>query len=172
LDIDIKRVGSEHDIRIVSALAELIWTQHFTPIIGRAQVSYMLQKFQRYESIYTQIHDGYEYYLVNEKDNPSGYFAIIPDYNSKKVMLSKIYLKLDVRGKGYGKKILQFIEEKTQSMHIDVLWLTVNRFNYDSINWYVRRGFKITKEVKTDIGGGFFMDDFIMEKTSSRFPGP
>ena len=40
--------------------------------------------------------------------------------------------------------------------------LTVNKKNF-SINIYKRLGFSIVEDVKTDIGGGFFMDDYVME---------
>jgi len=42
--------------------------------------------------------------------------------------------------------------------------LGVNRFNEKAIRAYRRNGFAIREELKTDIGGGFVMDDFIMEK--------
>jgi len=42
--------------------------------------------------------------------------------------------------------------------------LGVKRFNEKAIRAYRRNGFAIREELKTDIGGGFVMDDFIMEK--------
>ena len=41
--------------------------------------------------------------------------------------------------------------------------LTVNRFNADSIAVYQKWGFVTLREEKTPIGGGYFMDDYIME---------
>ncbi|MEM9329381.1 MAG: hypothetical protein AAGA85_27215 [Bacteroidota bacterium] len=41
--------------------------------------------------------------------------------------------------------------------------LTVNKFNIDTIAWYERRGFVKREEVKMDIGGGYFMDDYVMQ---------
>ena len=35
---------------------------------------------------------------------------------------------------------------------------------------YERRGFNTIDEVKKDIGGGFYMDDYIMEKILSPQP--
>ena len=40
----------------------------------------------------------------------------------------------------------------------------MNRFNEKAIGAYRRNGYAIRQELKTDIGGGFVMDDFIMEK--------
>jgi hypothetical protein len=40
---------------------------------------------------------------------------------------------------------------------------SMNKYNKDSIEWYLRKGFNTVGEAKKDIGGGFFMDDYIME---------
>jgi hypothetical protein len=39
-----KRVATGEDIEAVAGLAREIWDQHFTPIIGRAQVDYRMVK--------------------------------------------------------------------------------------------------------------------------------
>lgn len=39
------RVDRREQIAAVAALAREIWTQHYTPIIGAAQVAYMLERF-------------------------------------------------------------------------------------------------------------------------------
>ena len=44
--ITVVKVGGQKDIRKVEELANQIWTQHYTPIIGIDQVRYMLKKFQ------------------------------------------------------------------------------------------------------------------------------
>jgi GNAT superfamily N-acetyltransferase len=79
-------------------------------------------------------------------------------------MLSKLYVRKSVRGKGVGKLILDFVERKCSSEGLDTLWLTVNRYNHGPISWYQQCGFVTVDEVKKDIGGGYFMDDYIMEK--------
>ena len=43
-------------------------------------------------------------------------------------------------------------------------YLTVNKYNSSSIEVYKKRGFEITDAAVTDIGSGFVMDDYIMEK--------
>ena len=44
-----------------------------------------------------------------------------------------------------------------------VLHLNVNRHNSAAIRAYERNGFHKANEMVTDIGGGFVMDDYIME---------
>ena len=160
----ITRVSTPDDIAVLAHLAREIWPQHFTPIIGASQVEYMLEKFQSVEAVSSQIDSGWEYYLASFDNETVGYAGLVPDIDSKRLMLSKIYVKESARGKGLGKSILGFVERKCNLEGFNTLWLTVNRFNSDPVSWYRHRGFVIVDEVKKDIGGGFFMDDYIMEK--------
>jgi GNAT superfamily N-acetyltransferase len=163
--VEILTVSTPDDIAIVECLAREIWAEHFTPIIGAAQVEYMLEKFQSAEAMKSQISSGWEYYLAMIDNNPVGYAGLVPEVKKKRMMLSKLYVKSPARGKGVGKSILEFIERKCELEEFSSLWLTVNRFNTGPISWYERHGFETIDEVKKDIGGGYFMDDYIMEKS-------
>ena len=44
----------------VTAVADEIWREHFIPIIGEAQVDYMLEKFLSPEALVEQINSGYQ----------------------------------------------------------------------------------------------------------------
>lgn len=160
----ILRVESNKHIDIVAELARKIWEQHFTPIIGDAQVEYMLNKFQSTIAIASQIEEGWEYYIAIREYEYVGYTALVPNLWERKVMISKIYVEDIFRGSGVGNYILNFIEETISARGFVTMWLTVNRFNDITIDWYLRHGFVTVDEVKKDIGGGFIMDDFIMEK--------
>lgn len=164
MTVEIIPISTPDGIAIVERLAREIWTEHFTPIIGASQVEYMLEKFQSADAMMGQISHGGKYYLAMVDNKPVGYAGLVPDMNDKRMMLSKLYVKDAARGKGVGKAILDFIEYKCELEGLSTLWLTVNRFNNSPIAWYKRHGFKTVDEVKKDIGGGYFMDDYIMEK--------
>ena len=165
MPVELIQVSNPGDIAVVERLAHEIWSQHFTPIIGASQVEYMLGKFQSVEAILSQINSGWEYYLTMVDNEAVGYAGLVPDISNKRLMLSKIYVRKSARGKGVGKSILDYVERKCGLEGIDTLWLTVNRFNNGPISWYERFGFVIVDEVKKDIGSGYFMDDYIMEKS-------
>jgi ribosomal protein S18 acetylase RimI-like enzyme len=156
------QVEKDADIGQVEALAETIWNEYFTPIIGRSQVAYMLAKFQSRKAIQSQISTGYEYYLVQSGSEYVGYTALVPD--NEKMMVSKLYTANSKRGQGVGKTMLNHIESKCVLENIGTIWLTVNKYNDSAIAWYKHLGFRIVDSVKADIGSGFFMDDYIMEK--------
>jgi GNAT superfamily N-acetyltransferase len=160
----LERVESPAQIAAVAALARETWTPHYTPIIGAAQVEYMLEKFQSAEAIARQIAaEGYEYYLA-----PGAvYLALVPDLEKKSVLLSKIYVKEERRGTGLGRALLEFAEKRCDELGCGELWLTVNRHNAGSIAFYERMGLRKTNALVQDIGGGFAMDDWRMAKRLS-----
>lgn len=162
---DLTRIRSRDQILDVVNLAREIWSDHYVPIIGQEQVDYMLGKFQSEEAIATQIADGYEYYTVSHNGKNAGYMTIVPDTDADMLMLSKIYVLRAYRGQGFGRSMLEFAENVCQQRRISKLWLTVNRNNTHSIAWYTRMGFKNIEATIQDIGGGFVMDDYRMEKT-------
>jgi GNAT superfamily N-acetyltransferase len=164
MNINLFKVESLSDIASVTRLAQEIWCQHFTPIIGSSQVEYMLEKFQSVEAILSQMEIGTEYYIAVLENEHVGYTGLVPDVSNKKMMISKIYLRNRARGNGIGNHILNFVEDECKKRSFNKIWLTVNRFNHDTIEWYSRKGFETVDKVKKDIGGGFFMDDYIMEK--------
>lgn len=160
--MNIHRITSPDDIHTVARLARAIWTQHYVPIIGRAQVDYMLERFQSAGSIARQIADGYEYYLVSDAGTAIGYTALVPDPNDSRALLSKIYVQDTHRGRGIGKAIIAFVKARCVELGLKELWLTVNRNNTASIAFYRKMGFTQTETILQDIGNGFVLDDYKM----------
>ena len=160
-----KTVKTQAQIHKVAELARDIWTEHYLPIIGKKQLRYMLLKFQSASAIAAQIADGYEYYIIAGDDGESaGYSAILQETDGNGLMLSKLYVKKSQRGRGLGHRMLLFTEELCREREIGTLWLTVNKNNVKSIAWYKRMGFRQTAPIVQDIGEGFVMDDYRMEK--------
>jgi ribosomal protein S18 acetylase RimI-like enzyme len=159
----IQKVYKTTEIQTVEKLAHKIWNDHYSPIIGQNQVDFMLEKFQSFNAINEQIKNGYEYFLISEHNKPIGYLCLLEDNATKKIMISKIYIDLNKRGAGFGNKLIDFTKKLAQKRKINTIWLTVNKNNSNSIKWYKKLNFKITKEVVMDIGNGYVMDDYVME---------
>ena len=66
--------------------------------------------------------------------------------------------------KGFGKKAVQFVEALARRLNLKKISLTVNRNNISAVKAYEKMGFKNLGPVVQDIGNGFMMDDFRMEK--------
>ena len=160
--MNIEKVSAEAQIETVARLAFEIWNQHFVPIIGQAQVDYMVEKFQSKRAISEQIESGYSYYLLKGDDDYVGYTGICA--KDDELFLSKLYVRESKRGRGYGRKALEFIEKLAAEQGLTRITLTVNKNNTDTINAYKKLGFKNLGSLVQDIGGGFVMDDYEMEK--------
>ncbi len=153
-------VTGESLISCVESLAQKIWPEHYVPIIGKAQVDYMLGKFQSKEAISAQLEEGYFYYLVHSpRGEPIGYLSVIPQESD--LFLSKFYIDSSHRGKGYGRKAITFVQAIAQKRGFARITLTVHKRN-PSVAVYQKMGFTILCPIITDIGEGYFMDDFRM----------
>jgi GNAT superfamily N-acetyltransferase len=149
---------------VVAGLAHEIWYEYYVPLIGRAQVDYMVSKFQSSGAMAGQMREGYEYYLAERDGRPIGYCAVQPQPAESSLFLSKLYLLRDARGAGTGRVCMEFIEQLARRRGLTLLWLTVNKGN-PAVKAYERLGFRIAADLVMDIGGGFFMDDYRMEKS-------
>jgi ribosomal protein S18 acetylase RimI-like enzyme len=149
----------------IAALAAEIWREYYTKLIGAEQVEYMLAKFQSAEQILTDIYKNeYTYFTANDAKTNSliGYCAVTPKDGF--ALLSKLYVHIDYRSKGIARSMLDEVIALCRSEYgCDRIRLTVNKHNASAIAVYQKSGFTVVDSVKTDIGGGFFMDDFVME---------
>ncbi|MFV0394851.1 MAG: GNAT family N-acetyltransferase [Coprobacillaceae bacterium] len=160
--MEIKEIKESKEIQILAELAKEIWEEHFIPIIGEQQVAYMLDKFQSVPAITEQFKDGYQYYLLKDNKITMGYTGI--KMEEEKMFLSKLYISKEHRGKGISKKAMQFLIELCKDKDKKAMYLTCNKYNENTLKVYNHLGFKIVKEEITDIGNGYIMDDYILEK--------
>jgi ribosomal protein S18 acetylase RimI-like enzyme len=158
-----EQITSPEECEALAALAREIWEEWFTPIIGANQVAYMLEKFQSATAIWSQIQDGMRYFVVNHKQNPVGYYAIKKE--ETRLFLSKIYLKRSMRGIGAGAWMLSECAKKAKAENLSSIYLTVNKGNEKAIRFYERYQFKKMISLEKDIGRGFIMNDWLMEKS-------
>ena len=160
--MNIERISTETQVETVARLACEIWNQHFTPVIGKAQVDYMVEKFQSKKAIFGQMEEGYSYYLIKADGNYVGYTGICP--KEDELFLSKLYVRASQRGKGYGRRAVEFIEGLAREKGLGKITLTVDKNTTDSIKAYEKFGFTNLGAFVQDVGNGFVMDDFRMEK--------
>ena len=159
--LDICFLETRNDFRQLEPFAASIWEQHYTPIIGADQVAFMLNKYQSAQAMFDQFSAGYKYALVICGGQKAGYFA----YDGKaenEVFISKLYIHKDLRRRGLGRRILDFISKEARALGCKAMTLSVNKDNSDSIQFYISYGFQTIKAQKVGIGEGFYMDDYVM----------
>ncbi len=158
-------VETAEDITAVTELATEIWTEHFPPIIGAAQTVYMIKTFQSAEAVRRQItEDGYQYYLLQSGSDRIGYTAVHPEPGNHAMFLSKIYIRKSFRGRGFSRITIEFIASLARERGLTMIYLTDNKNNLSSLAVYEKLGFVRARELVTEIGHGFVMDDYVMEK--------
>lgn len=153
--------GDEDTIKALSAFAGKIVREHFDPVIGPEQNSYMIARFQSPEGIRGQIAEGYRYYIVQQENSWAGFLAFYP--RGDRMYLSKFYLDRSFRGRKIAGKMFRFVYRETEREGLSAIYLNVNRFNDDVISIYRHLGFHCVRQEQNDIGNGFIMDDNVME---------
>ena len=154
------KTASLEQIHLIADFARIVWTEHYSPIIGPEQVNYMLSKFQSSEQIKSDLQSGYIYDLAWDGGDLAGYCAYRLD--NATVFLSKLYVEREKRGRKIAAYFLERLKKFARQNQKNSILLAVNKRN-PSLNIYIKMGFTIVDSVVIDIGAGFFMDDYVME---------
>lgn len=173
-------VKTPEDIKELAALAKEIWYEYWPAIIGQAQTEYMVEKFQSEKAITNDMaNNSYEYWLLRatedetpkeltERDTPQtrivGFTGGHEEPETNRYFISKIYLRKTERGKHFASAVIRFYENLCRDRGFHAMYLTVNKRNEMGIRAYTAKDFKTIESVETDVGEGFIMDDYIMEK--------
>jgi ribosomal protein S18 acetylase RimI-like enzyme len=157
---------TEADFEAVANLGATIWRSHYSKIVSMAQIDYMLAERCAPEYLRSYLDSGirwFEILWVGEKS--FGYCSYSLASNPSEMKLEQIYLLEEYRGKGLGGLMLRHVEAEALKKNVRLLMLQVNKNNKDSIAIYRKAGFQVREEAIFDIGNGYFMDDYVMEKT-------
>jgi diamine N-acetyltransferase len=161
-EISFVPVLSPTEIDRVHELIKKIWPSHYTPIIGEAQVEYMLATYQSRENILEEISNKASYYIIVYSGQDAGYLAY--EKRGDEMYLSKLYVLEELRNRGIGRAGFGFVEKAAREAGAAKISLNVNKNNTNSIEAYKKFGFTIEREMIKDLGQGYVMDDYVMGK--------
>ena len=148
----------------VAAMADVVWHEYFPCILTEEQIDYMVDRFQSERAMMEQVSEkGYRYAFIVNDGVRVGYTAV--SASGGKLFISKLYLLKENRGKGYGTAALGLLFDLARGEGLSSVYLTVNKYNDRAIRTYESNGFEKVQSIVTDIGEGFVMDDYVMEKT-------
>ncbi|RYD51116.1 MAG: N-acetyltransferase [Sphingobacteriales bacterium] len=155
------RVATTDDLSVIEALARHTWPTAYGDILSPAQIEYMLQLFYAPEALSHQMAAG-QTFLLLEVPEPVGFAAAGPvgDFSWK---LHKLYVLPSQQGSGYGVRLLNAVLALAKRAAAQTLTLNVNRYN-PAKGFYEQQGFETVSEKDIEIGAGFFMNDYILEK--------
>ena len=159
----------EQQFGLLRELAGVIWRQHYAGMIPAAQIDYMLAGRLSDEALLQQICARDKWlWLMRASDVCVGYcgyeLAPVDGVTPAAMKLGQLYVLPSHRGTGLGGFMLGHVEAQARAHGRRLLFLQVNKRNTSAIGFYRAMGFQVVREAVFDIGGGFVMDDYIMEK--------
>lgn len=106
----------------------------------------------------------HRFIIAFDDGEPVGFASWSPTPDTKIYRLHKIYVLQNQQGKGTGRKLVEHVVEAVRSAGAATLELNVNRHNKARV-FYSRLGFTVAREENIDIGQGYFMNDYVMQKS-------
>ena len=157
--------NTDENFTSIRAIAAAVWPIAYSPIMSQEQLDYMMEMMYSIPSLQLQANEKkHRFILAIEKETVLGFASYEFNYSKKpKIKIHKIYILSNHQGKGIGKALINFIANEANERHQKGLILNVNKKN-KAIRFYESIGFTISNEEVIDIGNGYVMDDFVMEK--------
>ena len=150
------------DIPLIRDLAYKIWPHAYANILSQEQLDYMLKLLYDEKVLHEQIEGNIEFIIAYDGVHPVG-FASFGLAEPTIYKLHKIYVLPSQQGKGTGRFIIEQLMKAMKAKGAMALQLNVNRQN-NAKNFYEKLGFVVIKEEDIDIGNGYYMNDYVMEK--------
>ena len=159
------RIATTKDIPLIRQLAEQVFPETYKNIITPEQCRYMMDMMYSEESLRRQMtEEGHVYQLLSVDGEAAGYVSVQP-IESNLYELQKIYVLPRFQGRHLGRTLFDAAVALVKKLHPEPcrIFLHVNRYN-KAKTFYEHLGLKVTKQGDYDIGHGYFMNDYIMEK--------
>ncbi|MFN8345288.1 MAG: GNAT family N-acetyltransferase [Spirosomataceae bacterium] len=158
-------VADETHLPEINRIAHETWPATFGAILSEKQINYMLDWMYSLPSLTEQIRDkGHVFLIAKDESGYLGYASYeLNCQGLPKTKIHKIYLLPVSQGKGVGAALINRVGKIAVENKNVTLSLNVNRYN-KAVGFYEKVGFKVVGNEDIDIGDGFLMEDFIMEK--------
>jgi diamine N-acetyltransferase len=154
--------------QIIEKLAREIMPEHYGPYIPLDNILYFINKFQTVKAIQEQIEKGYEYWLLHHSGKDVGYLGIQVTGNI--LILSKLYILKQFRGKGIGDKAMLLVDERASAAKVSKIELIVNKLNFETIKFYEKRGYTIAESFVHNYDNEYSVEEYKMMKKWPALP--
>ena len=145
------RKATTDDCALIRKLAQQVFPATYRDILTSEQIDYMMEWMYSETNIRKQMEEeGHVYLLAYEECEAAGYVSVRPD-GKDLFHLEKIYV------------LPYFQGAHIKDMHPAPcqMELNVNRHN-KALHFYEHMGMRKVREGDFPIGGGFYMNDYIM----------
>jgi diamine N-acetyltransferase len=153
------------DVERMVALARDIWYAHYPAIIGTAQIEYMLGQRYGPDLVRAELRrEGLWWNKLMVGGEMAGFASYFLTGAAGEMKIDKLYVHPRYQRRGHGGRLIAHIEGVAHAQGCGRLVLAVNKCNRSAIAAYLKHGFHVSAAALKDIGGGFVMDDYILEK--------
>ncbi len=158
------RNATVSDIAVIQEIAAKVWPHTYGNILSENQLTYMLDKMYHAAELEQQMNNGVHFFLLVEAGNNTvaGFAACQPGTDND-FWLNKLYILPGNQGTGAGAALLAKVEATARENYVAELKLQVNRYN-SARQFYEKKGFVVLYEKDFDIGNGYYMNDYVMQK--------
>jgi len=156
--------AADSDFSDIIAIAFATWPDTYGKILSSAQLIYMLDLFYNIDALQSNVANGQQFLVAKRGNQTVGFCAYENNYSDRNCThIHKLYVLPQLQGQGVGKKFVAVIEFRARLQGSEYLSLNVNRSN-DAKSFYIKMGFSVLEQVDIELGNGFLMEDFIMQK--------
>ena len=159
----IRMTADKKDIRSIQNLARVTFPATYSPIISAEQIDFMMDMMYSETVLRRELEGGVTYLMLLADGIPAGFVSFGKQDDEGLFHLHKIYLLPDFQGLGYGREMFLQAEQEMRAQGAKAFELNVNRHN-KALDFYKKMGMSIDRSGDFDIGGGFYMNDYIMRK--------
>jgi diamine N-acetyltransferase len=162
MSLEIITANTSH-IPLIRNLTMQVWPQTYIPIVGEAQVNFMLGRFYTPEALQNQMTDMQHRFIVGYNDGVAVAFASYSEMEPAVYKLHKLYIVTTMQRKGIGKGMVDYIVASVKGLGGTALRLNVNIHNHTAMSFYKRYGFYHLRNEDIDIGSGYYMNDHVLQ---------
>jgi diamine N-acetyltransferase len=156
---------TESDFATLPQLARLIWFAHYAGVVSKEQIEYMLAGCFTAENLRRYVKSEERWFeILKVNSDAVGYCSYALAGTDDELKLEQLYLLPVWQGCGLGALMLRHIESRARALHCRTLMLQVNKRNARSVAFYRKSGFTVREAASFDIGNGYVIDDYVMEK--------
>ncbi|WP_294242344.1 GNAT family N-acetyltransferase [Pseudobutyrivibrio sp.] len=146
----IKRAQKE-DADIIGEVHSAAWKQTYQGVFSQEYLDSDLPSARREEFLNSLNDKNCVYLLLKEDDHASGIVKLLVNRND--IEVASFYILEEYRGRGFGRKILEYIFSEYKDRHF-VLWVLETNLNARA--FYEKCGFELTDKTRLIDRGGKF----------------
>jgi ribosomal protein S18 acetylase RimI-like enzyme len=149
-------------LAVIESLARIIIPEFYDQLLPPAVGSYLVETYHTAAVLEKKMAEGDELFLLESDQVVIGFFAL--QYEGEGMTLGKFYISKDYRGRGFGQRVMSFVDQRARERGVGRVQLLVFRLNVGAVGLYRKNGYVVEQEVLTQLGSVHGLEDYLMVK--------